>query len=80
MTEMREFGHEEASPRQVDRHVIDAAAHIAQRNLCFKLERGCLRRLGNRITTRGWQRHGGEEQRDDHPKSIQHNHTLSLSA
>jgi hypothetical protein len=40
-----ELGHEEASPRQVDRHVIDPAADIAEWDLALKLERERFRRL-----------------------------------
>ena len=34
-----ELGNEEPLPRQINRHVIDSAAHFAERNFGFELQR-----------------------------------------
>ena len=38
-----QFGNEQSLPLQINRHVIDAAAHLAQRDFGLELERACIR-------------------------------------
>src|SRR5258708_110430 len=40
-----ELGYEQMSPGQIDRHVIDPALNVAQRDLSFELQRRGARRL-----------------------------------
>ena len=49
--------------------MIDAPVHIAKLNFGFQLEGRRLRRLGKRMTDHTRQHHGGDEQRNDYPKS-----------
>ena len=60
-TVVAQFGHEQPLPFQIDRHVVDTAGDIAERNFRFDLERRRFRRLGNRITAYTRQHLGGEE-------------------
>src|SRR5216684_3639796 len=53
-----EFGHEKSLPLQIDRHVIDPAAHIAERDLGFKLQ-------GSRISRSGRQYRPGQHREAD---------------
>nr|WP_246752010.1 hypothetical protein [Bradyrhizobium diazoefficiens] len=45
------LGNEQSLPLQIDRHVIDSAAHVAEQNLGFELKRSLVRRLSGRAST-----------------------------
>jgi hypothetical protein len=53
-----QFGDEQSLPPQVNGHVIDAAADVAQRDFGFELERRCIRGLSRGLI-------GGVSQRHD---------------
>jgi hypothetical protein len=52
-----QFGNEQTLPLQINRHVINPAAHVAQRDFGFELERTCIRGLSRRLACGASQRH-----------------------
>src|SRR5229473_5541470 len=61
-----QLGNEQSLPLQIDRHMVDAAAHVAQRNFGFELERTCIRGLSRSLARGASQRHDIDLHRGDY--------------